>query len=78
MPGLHRSVELVSEPVERIADAALVPGLAADGTTGTLAIDVTADISIDTTGATVEVVVERWAAPDRPPPTHVRADVRVR
>ena len=44
--------------VERIADAALVPGLAPDGTTGTLAIDVTADVSIDTTGATVEVVVE--------------------
>ena len=78
MPGLHRSVELVSEPVERIADAALVPGLAPDGTTGTLAIDITADMSIDTKGATVEVVVEQGRRRSRPPPADPCACVRVR
>ena len=35
MPGLHRSVELLSEHRSRLADAALVPGLADDGMTGT-------------------------------------------
>ena len=72
MPGLHRSVELVSEPIERIADAALVPGLAPDGTTGILGIDVTADLSIDTAGATVEVIVQRGRRTiGRLPPTPV-------
>lgn len=36
LPGLHRSVRLVSVGQVAIADPALVPGLAADGTTGTL------------------------------------------
>ena len=43
LPGLHRSVELLSEPLVRLADCALVPGLADDGTTGLLAIDVRVD-----------------------------------
>ncbi len=43
LPGLHRSVELLSEPPVRLADCALVPGLADDGTTGLLAIDVRVD-----------------------------------
>ncbi len=43
LPGLHRRVELVSVPTTSIADAGLVPGLEADNTTGTLAIDVAID-----------------------------------
>lgn len=66
LPGLHRSVELVSVPAPRsIADAALVPGLAADGTTGLLDVDVTIDVLPATTdpGAhDVTVVVETLPA----------------
>lgn len=39
--GLHRSVELVSTPTTWLADAALLPGLAGDRTTGLLDIEVT-------------------------------------
>ena len=40
MPGLHRSVELVSVPPVALGDTATVPGLEPDGTTGTLDLDV--------------------------------------
>ncbi|WP_276967116.1 glycoside hydrolase family 2 TIM barrel-domain containing protein [Desertimonas flava] len=49
LPGLHRSVELLSVPRPvSIADAALVPGLAVDGTTGTLDVDIALDVPADT------------------------------
>jgi beta-galactosidase len=59
MPGLHRSVELVSVPAIGLGDVATVPGLAADGTTGTLDLDVGVDAGIvDEPGPlTVEVAV---------------------
>ena len=48
MPGLHRSVELVSVPAPlSIADAALVPGLLADDTTGTLDADIAVAVPAD-------------------------------
>lgn len=43
MPGLHRSVELVSVPAVALADVALVPGLKDDDSTGTLAMSVSVD-----------------------------------
>lgn len=58
LPGLHRSVELVSLPVVAIADAALIPGLGADRGTGTLHVDVTVDAPRDHQDLTVEVIVE--------------------
>lgn len=58
LPGLHRSVKLVSLPVVAIADAALVPGLHADLCTGTLQVDVTVDAPRDQDDLTVEVIVE--------------------
>ena len=54
LPGLHRSVELVSVPHVALADIALVPGLAPDGVTGLLDVDVTVD---GEAAATVEVTV---------------------
>jgi len=80
MPGLHRSVELVSVPHVSIADTAMVPGLERDGTTGTLDLD----IGIDAAGAvagqpppvTIEVVVEALASTRRRPlATTGRVDV---
>ena len=47
MPGLHRSVELVSVPTVALGDTATVPGLEADGTTGTLDLDVGVDVGTD-------------------------------
>jgi beta-galactosidase len=58
LPGLHRSVELVSVPRVSIADAGLVPGLEPDNTTGTLIVDVTVDAPRDHADLTVEVIVE--------------------
>ncbi|MGI9030376.1 MAG: glycoside hydrolase family 2 TIM barrel-domain containing protein [Ilumatobacteraceae bacterium] len=58
LPGLHRTVELVSVPATHLADVATVPGLAPDGTTGTLDLDVRiggADLAAE---LTVEVQVE--------------------
>ena len=55
LPGLHRSVELASVPRVSLADVALVPGLAADGTTGTLDVDVAVDG--EAAGLTVVVTV---------------------
>ncbi len=57
LPGLHRSVELRSEPRVRLADCALVPGLADDGTTGRLAIDVRVDGDAAGRPLTVDVAV---------------------
>ena len=59
MPGLHRSVELVSVPPVALGDTAAVPGLAADDTTGTLDLDVGVDVAPDTGPGplTVEVAV---------------------
>ncbi len=58
LPGLHRSVELVSVPTAAISDAGLVPGLESDNTTGTLTVDVSVDAPRDHADLTVEVVVE--------------------
>ena len=41
--GLHRGVTLVSVPWVSLADTATVPGLDADGTTGTLDLDIEVD-----------------------------------
>ena len=58
MPGLHRSVELVSVPWIALADTATIPGLEADGTTGTLDLDIGVDAGAGDPGPlTVEVVV---------------------
>ncbi len=59
MPGLHRSVELVSVPTVALADTATVPGLEPDGTTGTLDLDVSVDVAgpAEPGPLTVEVVV---------------------
>lgn len=68
LPGLHRPVELLSVPRPvSIADAALVPGLAADGTTGTLDIDIALGVPddiVDAGALDVTVVVE--TLPPRP------------
>ena len=75
LPGLHRSVELVSTPRPGIDDAGLVPGLDRDGTTGTLAIDVSVDVERSHEGElTVEVLVEgaRRRIVGRLPPSPVR------
>ena len=71
MPGLHRSVELISVPVTAIADAGLVPGLDTDDTTGTLLVDVTVEARRDHRDLTVEVLVEgdRRRVIGRLPPT---------
>ncbi|HEY5155192.1 MAG TPA: glycoside hydrolase family 2 TIM barrel-domain containing protein, partial [Acidimicrobiales bacterium] len=58
LPGLHRSVELISVPMASIADAGLVPGLEPDGTTGTLAVDVSVAAPRDQRPLTIEVTVE--------------------
>ena len=62
LPGLHRSVELVSVPQVSLADVALVPGLAPDGVTGLLDIDVTVD---GDAAASVEVTVRTVAGRNR-------------
>jgi beta-galactosidase len=68
MPGLHRSVELVSAPPMMLADTATVPGLDADGTTGRLHVDVAVDHGpAGDAAATVEVVVEDPARRSRRP-----------
>jgi beta-galactosidase len=60
MPGLHRSVRLVSVAPISLGDVALVPGLATDGTTGTLDVRVEVDFDGDhpAEGWTVDVRVE--------------------
>lgn len=60
LPGLHRSVRLVSTAPVALGDVALVPGLASDGTTGTLDVRVELDWGDQhpTEGWTVEVRVE--------------------
>jgi len=58
LPGLHRSVELISLPRTALGEVAVVPGLDSDGTTGTLAIEVGVDAPADLgPGWTVEVEV---------------------
>lgn len=57
MPGLHRSVELISVPPIALADTAMVPGLEADGTTGTLDLDIAVDFG-DRPPAPVTVEVD--------------------
>ena len=58
MPGLHRSVELVSVPPVALGDVALTPGLMTDGTTGHLGVDVGVDRATPLApGWTVEVTV---------------------
>jgi beta-galactosidase len=59
MPGLHRSVDLVSVPMIALGDTATVPGLDVDGTTGTLELDVGVDVADGSQPGplTVEVVV---------------------
>ena len=58
LPGLHRSVELVSVPHTAIADAGIVPGLDPDDTTGILTVDITVAAPRDHRDLTVEVLVE--------------------
>lgn len=60
MPGLHGSVRLVSVAPISLGDVALVPGLAADGTTGTLDVRVEVELDGDhpAEGWTVDVRVE--------------------
>jgi len=60
LPGLHRSVRLVSVAPVSLGDVALVPGLAADGTTGRLDLGVEVDFGAapPSSGWTVEVAVE--------------------
>ena len=58
LPGLHRSVELVSVPPTHLADVAAVPGLQPDGTTGTLAVDVRVRRADEAEAVSVEVTVE--------------------
>ena len=75
LPGLHRSVELISMARPGIDDAGLVPGLERDGTTGTLDIDVSVDVERSHEGElTVEVLVEgaRRRIVGRLPPSPVR------
>jgi beta-galactosidase len=69
MPGLHRSVELVSVPAVCLGDTATVPGLDPDGTTGTLDLDVSVDAGVgrDIGSMTVEVIVTDPAARRRRP-----------
>ena len=59
MPGLHRNVELVSVPAIALGDTATVPGLEADGMTGTLDLDIGIDVGTAAAPGplTVEVVV---------------------
>lgn len=57
IPGLHRSVELVSVPVVAIGDAATVPGLDVDGATGVLDIDVGVDVPAAQPSPTLTVEV---------------------
>jgi beta-galactosidase len=59
IPGVHRSAELISVPDVALADTATVPGLAPDGTTGTLDLDVGvySGDSRDPGPVTVEVAV---------------------
>lgn len=73
MPGLHRSVELVSAPSMMLADTATVPGLDADGTTGRLHVDVSVDHgAVSDAPATVEVIVEDPQRRGRRPVTTTR------
>ena len=65
LPGLHRSVELVSVPPNHLADVATVPGLQTDGTTGTLAVDARVRRADDRQALTVEVTVESIAGRPR-------------
>jgi beta-galactosidase len=67
--GLHRSVELISlpEPVS-IADAALVPGLDLDGSTGLLDVDVRVDAPHDVADIgdyAIAITVEPISGPAR-------------
>ena len=67
MPGLHRSVELVTVPRSWITDAALVPGLI--DSDGTLGVDVT--VSLHEPGDwSVEVRVGRYSFRQRVPEWH--------
>ena len=68
MPGLHRSVELVSVPAVALGDTATVPGLEPDGTTGTLDLDVGVDVA-GAAGARTADRRGRRHRPDRPPPS---------
>lgn len=58
-PGLTRGVELFSVPQVALDDVATVPGLDADGTTGTLEYDVSIDPATAPNGYTVELRVDR-------------------
>lgn len=59
MPGLHRSVELISMPPIHLADTAMVPGLDPDGCTGILDLDLSVRFAgADPCPVDVEVTVE--------------------
>ncbi|MGH9270672.1 MAG: glycoside hydrolase family 2 TIM barrel-domain containing protein, partial [Ilumatobacteraceae bacterium] len=58
LPGLHRSVELVSLPPTHLADVAAVPGLEPDDATGTLAVEVRVQRADETEPLNVEVTIE--------------------
>jgi beta-galactosidase len=78
MPGLHRSVELVSVPPIALGDTATVPGVESDGTTGTLDLDVSVDVGGDSEPGplTVEVsVADPIGRRRRPLATTGRVDV---
>ncbi|MGI9052671.1 MAG: glycoside hydrolase family 2 TIM barrel-domain containing protein [Ilumatobacteraceae bacterium] len=60
LPGLHRSIELVSVPVTHLADVALVPGLEVDGTAGTIDLDVRIEgAGPSSVGVTIESIIGR-------------------
>ena len=60
LPGLHRSIRLVSVPSVSLGDVALVPGLLADGTTGRIDASVEVDFggNRQAPGWTVDIRVE--------------------
>ena len=58
LPGLHRSVRLISVGRTSLGSVALTPGLAADRTTGTLEVEVGVEFAVPEAGWSVEVAVE--------------------
>jgi beta-galactosidase len=58
LPGLHRSVRLLSFAPSALAQVALVPGLGPDRTTGTLDLEISVDLAAPSPGWSVAVRVE--------------------